>query len=210
MSVERSKFKQRMVGGLVLVALGAIVLPFLLDMHRVGEWWGESNIPKKPVGGFVTRVLPLQDWSKQAQSELEEGAKHLDAVPDNTPVGDVAGEPPASVQPSPASGAVLPPAVKSSSPVPSAESKPAAAVGGTATEGWVVQLGSFASLKNAEELRERLRKKDYRAYVENIKQDGQAVYRVRIGPERQRSDAETLRDRVAHDLHLNAIVLHLP
>lgn len=208
--MERSKFKQRMVGGLVLVALGAIVLPFLLDMHREGEWWGKGNIPKKPEGGFVTRVLPLQDWSKQAQSDLEEGAKQLDAVPAAAPAVDDAGKPHASVQPSPAPGAAFPPAAKSSSPASPPVSKPAAAVGGAAAEGWVVQLGSFASQKNAEELRERLQKRGYRAFVEDIKQDGQTVYRVRIGPERQQSDAEALRDRVAHDLRLKAIVLRLP
>jgi len=194
-----------MVGGVVLVALGAIVLPFLLDMHREDEWWGKGDIPQKPEGGFVTRVLPLQDWSKQAQSELEEGAKHLNVVPGDSPAGAGAGKPPASVQPSP--GVVVPPAAKSSSSAPPVVSKPASVVGAA---GWVVQLGSFASQKNAEELRERLQKRGYRAFVEGIKQDGQTVYRVRVGPERQRGDAEALRDRIAHDLQLKAIVLHLP
>jgi len=198
--VERSQLKQRIVGGLVLVALGAIVIPFLLNMHQEDQWWGKDNIPKKPDNGFVTRVLPLEEWSKSAQSDLEEGAKQMNAVPPAVPPTTGAGQAPASAQP--------PPAVQLN-PIPSSVATAPAGVGGD-IEGWVVQLGSFSSQKNAEELRERLQKKAYRVYVDNIKQDGQTVYRVRIGPERQRADPETIRDRLAHDLRLKAIVLHIP
>jgi cell division septation protein DedD len=197
--VERSQLKQRIVGGLVLVALGAIVIPFLLDMHQEDQWWGKGNIPKKPDNGFVTRVLPLEEWSQSAQSDLNEGAKQMNAVPPAAPPSQGAGQAPASAQP--------PPAVQLNPIPPSVATAPSSAGGDI--EGWVVQLGSFSSQKNAEELRERLQKKAYRVYVENIKQDGQTVYRVRIGPG-QRADAETIRDRLAHDLRLKAIVLHIP
>ncbi|MEJ2567023.1 MAG: hypothetical protein P8141_13890, partial [Gammaproteobacteria bacterium] len=83
--MDRNHFKQRIVGALVLVALGAIVIPFLLDMHEGGEWWGKGNIPKSPANGFVTRVLPLDQWSKQARSAMTDASQQLDAVPAHAP-----------------------------------------------------------------------------------------------------------------------------
>jgi DedD protein len=206
--VDRSQYKQRIVGGLVLVALGAIVIPFLLDMHKEDQWWGKGNIPKKPDNGFVTRVLPLNEWSKQAKSELMEGAAaskvdvpaaKSDAV---TPSPAIAPTPPPALTPTPTPKA---PAIPSSPPV-------APGAGGTATalEGWVVQLGSFSSEKNAEDLREQLLKKGYRVFVDHLKQGGQTIYRVRIAPEQQRAAAEAIRNQVEHDLKLKAIVLHMP
>ena len=187
-------YKQRIVGGLVLVALGAIVIPFLLDMHQDGQWWGKGNIPKKPEDGFVTRVLPLQEWSKQAQSELAQGGAQLDAAA--AAIKDQAESPPPAVRPPPAKAARTPSA--------------SVAVATAVAEGWVVQLGSFANQKNAEDLQERLRQKGYHAFMDQIQQGGQTVYRVRIGPEQQRAAAESLRGRLEHDLELKGIVLHIP
>jgi len=191
--VERSLYKQRIVGGLVLVALGAIVIPFLLDMHQEGQWWGKDSIPKKPEDGFVTRVLPLQEWSQQAQSELKQSGAQLDAAAEAAK--DRSAPPPARVEPprevSP------PPAVPAATPA-------------DAAEGWVVQMGSFANQKNAEELHQRLRQKGYHVFVDRFQQDGEMTYRVRIGPESQRADAETLRTRLERELKLKGIVLHIP
>lgn len=204
--MERSRFKQRMVGGLVLVALGAIVIPFLLDMHQGDEWWGKDNIPKKPAEGFVTRVLPLDEWSKQAQTDMAEGAKQMGAVPARAPAAPAAGQTHESARPAPAPPAGGAPSVAQ----PSAPVASPSAAGDGGTAGWIVQLGSFSNQKNADELRDQLQKKAYRVFVEKIAQDGQTVYRVRIGPQRQRVDAEAIRDRLARELQLKAMVLHLP
>jgi len=206
--VERNHFKQRIVGGLVLVALGAIVIPFLLDMHPGEEWWGKGNIPKKPDNGFVTRVLPLDEWSKQAQVDLAKGSQQLDAVPERAPAAPTPDQAhaPSPSEPAPPAAPAQPSAPETSTPVATPQG-----IGGTGgTEGWVVQLGSFSNQKNADELREKLQKMAYHVFVERITQDGQTVYRVRIGPQRQRSDADTIRDRLARELQLKAMVMHFP
>ncbi len=206
--MERNHFKQRIVGGLVLVALGAIVIPFLLNMHPGEEWWGKGSIPKKPDNGFVTRVLPLDEWSKQAQTDLSKGSQQLDTVPEHAPA---AATPDQALAPGPSesasSAAHAPPSAPETA---AAVATPQGAGGAGDTEGWVVQLGSFSNQKNAEELREKLQKMAYHVFVEQIIQDGQTVYRVRIGPQRQRGDADTIRDRLEHDLQLKAMVLHFP
>lgn len=206
--MERNHFKQRIVGGLVLVALGVIVIPFLLDMHPGEEWWGKGNIPKKPDNGFVTRVLPLDEWSKQAQDDLAKGSQQLDAVPAHAPAAPTPdqGHAPSPSEPAPPAAPAPPSAPETSPPV----ATPQGAGGAGSTEGWVVQLGSFSNQKNADELREKLLKMAYHVFVERITQDGQTVYRVRIGPQRQRSDADTIRDRLAHELQLKAMVMRFP
>jgi len=189
---------------LVLVALGAIVIPFLLDMHRGGEWWGTGNIPKKPDDGFVTRVLPLDERAKQAQTDMAEGAKQLGTVPEHAPVAAVTQSPkvtsPPSTAPAQPDKAVGVP-VQSTTPASVAADK----------KSWVVQLGSFSNQKNADDLETKLRSQGYRVFVERIAaQGGQVVYRVRVGPEGQRAEAEGMRDKLAHELHLKAMVLPLP
>ena len=210
--MDRKHFKQRVVGILVLVALGAIVIPFLLDMHPGKEWWGTGNIPKKPDNGFVTRVLPLNNWAKQAQSELAQGKKQIDSISPHTPAKSDAKQPqPSTPQEKAQTSATTP------SPVQAAGTGNAATVVDASPiaksenmEGWVVQLGSFSSQKNADELSGKLRKQAYQVFVDEITQDGKTIYRVRIGPQRQRADAEKIRDKLVHELQLKPIVLHVP
>ena len=210
--MDRKHFKQRVVGILVLVALGVIVIPFLLDMHPGKEWWGSGNIPKKPDNGFVTRVLPLNNWAKQAQSELAQGKKQIDTISPHTPTESDAKQPqPSTPQETAQTSAITP------SPAQAAGTGNAAALADTSpiaksknVEGWVVQLGSFSSQKNADELSGKLRKQAYQVFVDEITQDGKTIYRVRIGPQRQRADAERIRDKLVHELQLKPIVLHVP
>lgn len=188
--MEQGRFKQRIVGGLVLVALGAIVIPFLLDMHQESEWWGNGNIPQKPDNGFITRVLPLEEWSRQAESELKEGSAQLNA---QAPVRPTEQQP---AQPAPKQKTIAP--------------SPAAPAVSAVKAGWVVQLASFSNAKSAEELRDQLRQKGYRAFVERLDQGGQAVFRVRIGPEAQRASAEAIQTRLERELKLKTMVMSYP
>lgn len=207
MKVERGLLKQRIVGGLVLVAVAVIVIPFVLDFGHEREWWGHhDNLAAPPEQGFVTRVLPLENWAQQADTELAAGMESLDkpvAPPASAPVA-VAPASPATAKPAP----TMPPAPPVAPVPPSVPAAPAAgAAGGGA---WVVQLGSFSSKKNADDLAEFLNKRGFRAFVERNAQGGDAVYRVRIGPEKERTGADALRARVERETQLRAIVLHYP
>lgn len=191
----------------MLVAVAVIVIPFVLDFGHEREWWGHpDNLPAPPEQGFVTRVLPLENWAQQADTELAAGMESLDKPvepPASAPVA-VAPASPTTAKPAPTMTPAPPVA-----PVP--PSVPAAPAAGAAGGGaWVVQLGSFSSKKNADDLAEFLIKRGFRAFVERNAQGGDAVYRVRIGPEKERARADTLRERVERETQLRAIVLHYP
>jgi DedD protein len=76
------------------------------------------------------------------------------------------------------------------------------------TEGWVVQLGSFASRENGEKLATSLRGKGYRAFVSEFRGSGRILYRVRVGPEQDRSRAESIAARLGRDGYKGSVAPH--
>ena len=194
--MERGLLKQRIVGGVVLVAVAVIVVPYVLDFGNDREWWGQgAGVPEPPEQGFVTRVLPLEKWARQAESELAAGTARIDAPLSPPPAPDA-----------PAAPALSPPAPPPTVSAPAAQPADKSAD----KQEWVVQLGSFSSKKNADDLSGFLVKRGFRAFVERNIQSGDAVYRVRIGPETARARADTLRERVERETQLRAIVLQYP
>lgn len=72
---------------------------------------------------------------------------------------------------------------------------------------WVVRVGSFSSAENANALRDRLRAQGYAAFVDQVVVDGKTLSRVQVGPEAQRARGEALRDRLAREMKLNALLV---
>ena len=76
-----------------------------------------------------------------------------------------------------------------------------------AVKAWAVQLGSFKTKPNALKLRDKLRVKGFPSYVEAVTTSGGKIYRVRVGPELQRSKAETLKKKLAKVAKLDGMVV---
>jgi DedD protein len=76
---------------------------------------------------------------------------------------------------------------------------------------WVVQLASLKQEDNARSLVDRLRGQGYPAFLEAGADPARdKVWRVRVGPELSRSQAESLRLRLAQDVELKGLVLPYP
>ncbi|MCI0734193.1 MAG: SPOR domain-containing protein [Methylococcaceae bacterium] len=75
---------------------------------------------------------------------------------------------------------------------------------------WVIQVGSFGKQENADQLRDRLRKAGFPAYVESGKQNGTVIFRVRVGPELDQQRARNQRDSIARKFDVKGIVLPVP
>lgn len=80
-------------------------------------------------------------------------------------------------------------------PPPSAAPAPPPAAPSSG-QGWMVQAGSFAAQRNAEQLRDRLRAQGFAAVVQPITLDGQTLYRVRVGPQASRGESEQTLERL--------------
>lgn len=186
--------KERLVGATVLVILAVVFIPMLLD-----ETNDEKNeitgtiIPQKPESDFSSRIIPLEDEAddKKPITSIEED------IVKETPVENIKEKP-------------LPSAIrenKTQDMVAMEEKTTDLNVGLSA---WVVQLGSFSSETNAQALNKKLRDAGYSAFVEPIKEKNGVAYRVRVGPELKRSDAQSIRDKIKKSMKLDGIVISYP
>ena len=217
--------KQRIVGAVVLVALGIIFIPMFLDFqedHYMNE--DESPIPERS-GEFASITIPVEQWAEASLNEIIDEVPESEN-PDILPVNDVepreieAQVPSRSPEPVAAAGSVP---AKTASPAPAratveVDGKPAEeevkpslrreiARSEHPAMAWVVQVGSFSNEANALKLRDRLQKKGYDAFTESVRTDDKRVTRVRIGPELRRSRAEKIKSEIEKDLKLTAMIL---
>jgi DedD protein len=72
---------------------------------------------------------------------------------------------------------------------------------------WVVQLGVFSSSENAKKLVAELRAQGFAAFTRIMKMSGNSMVRVFVGPEVRRNKADVLQTKLAHDLHVNGVVV---
>lgn len=180
------QIKQRLVGAIVLVLLGVIFVPMVLDGSR--NRGIDTRLPPPPGYEFKPLEIPLE-------------------VP-----ADKVAEPRLVEKPVPAESAAMPAPIEVS-PVPET-SPPKTEVRATApklppstVEAWAVQVGSFSQSTNAIALRDTLRKQGFAAYVEKYSGDGGMAFRVRVGPEVGREQAEKLRGDIERKAKVKGIVV---
>ena len=208
--------KQRLVGAVVLVALGVIFIPMLLegpdrtlvpDIDTVPELVDEA--PGRPLASFpepepvdrqVDRSVVMKETGAPA---LADGTEQPLALPPAEPPADTgsAAAEPVATSPEPALA-----------PEPIPEPKPENSVAPSSDElaGWVVQVGSFSSEPNALALRDKLRKAGFTTQVERVQVDGAQRYRVRVGPYLERADAEKDQQQIAKGFPVKPRVLSHP
>lgn len=180
MAAFTGQLKQRIVGALVLIALAVIFLPMLFKK--------DEQLVEPPVQVAVPPV-PV------APSQPEVDTTPVIVPQPTPPVITEAPAPPSSAQP--ISEPVTPPSkpvvAETTKPTPTkpevkptpAQNKPVV----TASTGqWAVQLARSSDEKNAKQLSEKFRGKQYKTYVS--KESG--FYFVRIGPLVKRDDAQQM------------------
>lgn len=197
--------KERLVGAAVLVILAVIFIPMLLDERQEEDIViTETNIPPKPESipvapeetDFSSRIVPLQ--AEQPASGNIEKPETDQPQPANEITDTTTSKPPEMT--------TRPESPPATAPVMESE-EPATGVGLSA---WVVQLGSFSSKENADSLNTKLRKAGFRSFVEPLKQQDTTVYRVRVGPEIKRAEADALNDQLKISMQLDGIVVPYP
>lgn len=72
---------------------------------------------------------------------------------------------------------------------------------------WAVQVGAFKAQDEANKLRDRAKNAGFTAFVEPVGQGTEKLWRVRVGPEVVRANAERLRDQLKQKLALNGTIV---
>lgn len=197
--------KQRLVGAVVLVSLAVIFIPMILDgRDPTVNYITKSNIPPKPERDFVSRVIPLNPSPVPQPELLSEAPAVETGLQVDTPPAETDTETPAEAP---------------AAPKPVAKPKPEAVVAAkpeivvkpkTGLSAWAVQVGSFSSMENAYALRDKLRKQGFTVFVDTIYSKDTPVFRVRVGPEIKREQADALQAKLAKQLKAKPIVVQHP
>ena len=212
---QQSRLKQRLVGAIVLVALGVIFIPMLLDGEREEEFIvNGSSIPAKPAEVENIRQLEFSTDNSDAVSEQHRTAENELRIPvdeHSAPLSPrVKKSAPASKE-KPGKARLAKKSHEQTEQLPAstvAKKKTASAV--SVTHAWAVQVGSFKQKSNALKLRNKLRKQKYKAFIEGLQSDTQLVYRVRLGPYVSRASAEQVRDRLKVRQNMKGLVVKHP
>lgn len=186
--------RRRVVGAAVLVALGVIFIPMILSGGRDEMPLFGSNIPDKPEA-----IEKLKSLEIPTPSEVDKKDENI-----RIPVDEHL--PPARVE------AGKP--VKQEKDQTGKHSRPAKQEindqQSSTTRAWVVQIGSFSHRANALALQKKLRRHKFAAFVEFVKNKDGAVYRVRVGPEVERSKAEEQMKAIHQQLKIQGVVMSHP
>jgi DedD protein len=206
------QLKERIVGATVIVALGIIVIPWLLDGPAQSSRPVEQAIdlpPADPPGRTYT--IPLDPGAgPPMQLETGNGGQPVPSRPGAGAVQRPAPEdsPAPVIQPEPqptrtAEQPVQPPPRPAPPP---AEPPPQPATAG-ANGAWTVQVGSFSQADNAQALQRRLASEGFEAYVSRVATDAGTMHRVRVGPVPERGTADGLQARLRAAGHAQARVV---
>lgn len=216
----KEDLKQRLIGALILVALGVIFWPIIF-----------VDPPGPPVRPMSIPPRPDVDTSPVAQPSAES----LRASPDReVDGGNGEGTDPAVVTPAaipddapddaPAPVVAQPPQAAGSSP-PDAAADSGVSVPRTRLEApvspeldadgvpiaWILQVATVSSASKAEALRSALLAVDEKAYVKRVRRGGKSLYRVYVGPKFERSRLESLKPRVDAEFKVESLIVrYLP
>ncbi len=201
----QQKLKERLVGAAVLVAVAVIFIPIILTDSPEPEAIQGSNIPGKPETKFSSRIIPVIENDEKSSSTLID-ANNIQAENNlgenkQKTVQEIVVEKVISADDNNA---------EKNSTKKDKRKEDDGVNDDVGLSAWIIQLGSFTSEDNAQSLNEKLRKSGYSAFVEPLKKNGQISYRVRVGPEIKRSEAESLLKMLKDKMDLDGIIVSYP
>ena len=184
--------KQRLIGAAVIIALAVIFVPMILD----GSGRQESvalnmEIPPEPTFTFDSDLpdtkgldqLPPMSMSEKSTAIVETAEESMtEAAEKKKPV-----ETENKTTVSTAAQISKPTVVEATENI--IETNPALIA-------WAVQVAAFGEKGKALALQEKLLASNLSAFTERFGNSDKFVYRVKVGPELKRENAEKLRDKI--------------
>lgn len=190
--------KQRLVGALILLALGVVFWPIIFVQPDATQPLGDpARVPQRPDINSSPIALASAEGLRTSPTlnELDQAAGQSVSFDESTaPIDNIA---PAVEAPP-----VQPVALKTRSKAPV---KPAVDADGVPI-GWILQVASITSAEKAEQLRARLLAMGYKAYVKKIRSDNAVLMRVYVGPKFERSKLEAMQAAIDTEFSVKSIV----
>ncbi|GMR01400.1 MAG: hypothetical protein BMS9Abin19_0779 [Gammaproteobacteria bacterium] len=161
-----AQLQQRIVGAIVLVTLGVIFIPALLD----GSGYKSRQVQDVEVKEKPEFPPLTQKKVKPIPTPLQKNKKDQAKVQKTDPK--------------------------------QAHKKP--------VKTFALQVGTFGSNENAEKMRDKMRKAGYTTFVHKSTSKGKTSYKVRIGPELERSVLEKIKADVKKSQKIDGYIVNHP
>jgi len=219
------RVKERLIGASILVVLIVLVVPELLSGPKsvVPSATPAAIFPASAPEPTRNVTVDLATSKAPANSDVEpaEAAKGDEAAPTPAPSTDGSSSTAVSTSTAPTSTAPASTAPASTAPTSAAPSSAAPAPDAAATAkpvetaapspistraAWAVQLGSFASRTNADNLSRQLKGQGFSVYVLSGGSGASVRYRVRVGPLADRDSAERTAAKLKSIGHASSLV----
>lgn len=217
--MDKAQLKKRIVGAIVLVALGVIFIPMILNQGDDATTITGTNIPPKPesLQQLAKQPMPappaapdVETNKPQLVDEFTPPVEQIDGSITESKIRKQTETAPKEEVKSESTAKSEQEAKPESKPTVS-ETKPKETTPTKKQRGWVVQVASFSERAKALKLRDRLRAKKYPTFVESVKAKSGIRYRVRVGPEVKKERAERLKKKIAKEFRIkDALVMSLP
>lgn len=196
-----STLKQRLIGAAVLAALAIIFLPMLLkgpDVKAPDATEVPLSMPATPGDEYETRELPLTEPERDVppggvlgMAPAGSGETALMPVPDENAIAPEATPPADSSAPAVTAAPAAPAATPAEKPATATATSSAATGAGS----YMVNIGSFSNLANANTLAAKLRAANLPVTADRVSLATGTAMRLRVGPYADRTAAEAARLR---------------
>ena len=177
--------KQRLIGAAVIIALAVIFVPMILDGSGQRESVAVNmEAPPKPKFTFESdlpdpkKLEELPPIEKKAEVEKAVTEEKITAK-----VSEPEKDQPEKAQPIKPKPVVVEASANHIKPNPELSA-------------WAVQVAAFGEKDKALALQEKLLAGNFSAFTEKSAEGSKVLYRVKVGPELKRENAEKLRDKI--------------
>ncbi|CAA0118447.1 Uncharacterised protein [Halioglobus japonicus] len=203
--------KQRLVGALILLALGVVFWPIVFVEPEQKTTMQQRPIPAPPAVSTADIDVPQQGdlRSSPALTANDYAQAEGDPMPEeNTPsnIEDALSVSAASAAPVDAQGSS-----DAASTVRSEAPQPLQVDAAGVPVAWTLQVATVSSAEKAESLRSQLLKKNEKAYIKKISSGGKQLYRVCVGPKFEKKELERIQAGINAEFGVKTmLVRYLP
>lgn len=188
--------KQRLVGALILLALGVVFWPIIFvqpEQRQVAE-----NVSAPPPPAVVTEPVVTPDATGLRAStphdQIDESVDSTGSSKQQSPSTDVGAvdHVASTFSPDPAKAPGEAAAVPSESPVRLEPPQPLQIDKSGVPVAWTLQVATVSAAEKAEDLRKKLLEMNQKAYVTTLTSGGKTLFRVCVGPKIERAELQKL------------------
>lgn len=200
--------KQRLVGALILVALGVVFWPIIFVARDGDTRELRVAVPEAPPVDLSP--LPTPDSAALRRPPLAQAQAQAQGA-EQGPAPELFDSDPQVSEPLPA----LPARADTQPPVSLEQARETLQAPAIDADGlpiaYALQVATIGERERAETLRDELLKAGYKGYLQRLRRDDRTLYRVLVGPRYQRDDLAPVKEAVDRIWRVESLIIrYLP